>query len=240
MIVDEDVDARRVATAHFEAIDRRERLLDREIADDGAAAGVAPGERPDCRRRAQSIATDRPEQIAQADRRRGARLHDCRVEATGVGDLVIGSDRGVEAVEAARDRGDELELVDDREHPRHAREEGVRFDESVRGDQRIGLGTFQRSGRPVEEIDNLGLAGDQPARGTTDHADDATHGPSGYRPRPVTSVQPAPCAVSCVRWRAVNAEPCRRRRARVRRRIRRWRGTCTTRVADAMCSRNSA
>jgi hypothetical protein len=64
------VEPGRVAAADLEAIDRRQRLLHREVAGAGSRAGVTSRQRVDFTSGPQPIATDRPQRVAQRDRRR--------------------------------------------------------------------------------------------------------------------------------------------------------------------------
>ena len=63
----EHVETGRVAAAHLHAVDRRQRLLDGEVAGQRGRTGVAPGEVGDRGGRAQAIAPDRPQRVAQRD-----------------------------------------------------------------------------------------------------------------------------------------------------------------------------
>ena len=76
----EHVDAGRVAAAHFEPIERRERLLDREVGGQRALAGVAPGELGRPRGR---CAADRCEPPTARRAGRSSRRRDARVRPAG-------------------------------------------------------------------------------------------------------------------------------------------------------------
>ncbi len=103
MLVHEHVDARRVAAAHLEPIERRERLLDRQIGGQRALTRITTGEQQHLTRRAQPIVTHRPQRVAQGDRLDAAlfELVDRKV-----GDLepeIEVGHEGVELIEASDD-----------------------------------------------------------------------------------------------------------------------------------------
>ena len=110
----EDVDAGGVAAADLHAVDRRQRLLDRQVAGEGGRAGVAAGEVGDGRGGAQAVAADRP------TGRRAGRWRAALAASTASASA-LGGERGVdvggvgvELVEPGGDRGDELVAVGQR------------------------------------------------------------------------------------------------------------------------------
>ena len=74
VVPDEHVDARRIAAAHLHAIDRRQRLLDGEVAGQRRRTGIPTGQIGDGAHRAQAVAAQRPEDVTQVGRRPGDSL----------------------------------------------------------------------------------------------------------------------------------------------------------------------
>ena len=173
----EDVHAGRVAAAHLHAVDRRQRLLDGQVAGEGGRAGVAPGQVGDGVGRAQSVAAQLPQHVEQLDRGCAAALQlvgvgvDIRRREGGV-DL---GGVGVELVEAAGDRTDELPVVGQGEHPRRAAQQQVDAPQPDR--HRADVATHGQRG--VEPAEHLIGSRDRAGGGTAQDADDAAHGPTG-------------------------------------------------------------
>jgi hypothetical protein len=174
--VHEHVDAGGVAAAHLEPVERRQRLLDGEVGRRCAEPRAAARECGDLARGAQAVVSDRPERVAERDR--------CRVAAfelvgRQLGTLQRSVDRvgdGVELVETAGDRGDQLELIAERDHAGEALEQRVgALDRSGHRSDVAGGGE-----RPVEQSDDLAGGRRRPGWTSPDHADDAAHGSSGY------------------------------------------------------------
>ena len=99
----EQVDAGGVAAADLEPVDRRQRLLDGEVAGQRTDRRVATGEQRDLTGRAQPVVADRPRRITQGDQP-GARRLDL-VDADDPGfDLVVDLvGEGLELVEPTLD-----------------------------------------------------------------------------------------------------------------------------------------
>ncbi len=99
MVVDEHVDAGRIPSANLEPVDRRQGLLDREV------AGDCPDTRPaTCQVRylaggSQPIVTDRPERVPECDRLFTQPLEFDRVVVTGFEQQVEIIDIRIEPVE---------------------------------------------------------------------------------------------------------------------------------------------
>ena len=101
---DEDVDPGRVAATDLHEVDRRQGLLDRQVSGVGGLAGAAAGQLGDGTGRAQAVAADGPQDVAQRDRRGAGPLQGVDVEV-GPGQVGVDLGRvGVELVEAGRDR----------------------------------------------------------------------------------------------------------------------------------------
>ena len=155
----EDVKSGRVAPANLHAVDRRQRLLDRQVAGPRRRRRVATGEGVDLVGRAQTIAADRPQHVAETDRRRAGPFQRVGVEhrrrRAGLDLLGI----AVELVEASADRGDELVAVGEGEHARQAAQRGV--------DLGCGIGDCGRvtdeGQRPVQAVDEVGRLAAWPA-----------------------------------------------------------------------------
>ena len=118
VVVHEDVDAGRVAAADFEPVERRERLLDREVRGERTLAGIPAGELGDLTAvRSRSLRTAQSASrsaIASAPRRSSSSA----VRSSASSRAVDVSREGIELVEAGRDRGHELRPVDERHQAR--------------------------------------------------------------------------------------------------------------------------
>ena len=124
MAPDEEVQPGRVAAPHLEAVDRRQRLLHREVAGERGRAGVAPGEVGDRPGGAQPVAAHGPQRVAQRDQRRRWPLRARRRRrpprsASSAASTLVGV--GVELVEAGVMAADELGSVGEGEHARARR-----------------------------------------------------------------------------------------------------------------------
>ena len=106
VVPDEDVDAGRVAAADLHAVDRRERLLDRQVPGEGRPPGIPAGEIGDGCAGAEAVAPQRPEHVAQGDRR-GVRCLQLIGVQRGRQRLVELGGVGVELIQPRRDPGDE-------------------------------------------------------------------------------------------------------------------------------------
>ena len=151
MIVHEHVDAGRVAPTHLEPVERRERLLDREIGGERAFAGLAAGELGDSPRRAEAVVADGPERISQCNRLGTATLQLVGREVVDLETAVDVSNERVELVEAGRDRGHELRPIDERHQPGEPLEQRIDLGEGSRD----GWYVVDRGDGTVEHVDDL-------------------------------------------------------------------------------------
>ena len=157
MVPHEDVEAGGVAAAHLHAVDRRERLLDGQVAGSCRDAGVAAGQRIDLAGGAQTVAADRPQTVAEADRHGARPLERVGVEAGGTGEAGLDfCGVAVELVEAGADGSDELVAVGEGEHARQAVQRDIDSGHRV-GDR----------GRVTDEVEGaVQPADDRPASGS--------------------------------------------------------------------------
>ena len=174
----EDVDAGRVAAADLHAVDRRQRLLDRQVpAERGRRRRRGrPG-----RRRPAPCAAGRggwptARRAARSTRRWPAPARRGRATARGEGGVDVGG-VGVELVEPGRDRGRRSSWWSAR-----ARTPGSPRSASSTTPRRGGDGAGVTAGgqRGVEPAEQLVARRRRTGRGTADDADDAAHGGSGY------------------------------------------------------------
>ena len=124
VVPDEDVDAGGVAAADLHAVDRRQRLLDREVAGEGSRPGARAGEVGDRGGGAQPVPAQRPQDVAQGDRGDVGGLQLVCVEDARQGVVELGG-VGVELVEPGSDRGDERLVAGEREQPGNTVQRGV-------------------------------------------------------------------------------------------------------------------
>ena len=140
----------------------RPRTSMRSIADNACwiarypASALGPASRParstTARGRAQAIAADRPQRIAQRDQLGAAPLEGVDVEVAG-GQLGVDlGGVGIELVEAGDDRRDQLGVLDEGEQPRHAVEDRV----DLAQERRHGADVTARGQRGVETGEHLG------------------------------------------------------------------------------------
>jgi hypothetical protein len=179
---DEDMEARRVASSHFEAVDRRERLLDGEVATQRRNRRVTPGEHLDLTCGAQPVVSDRPQGVLEVDQSGVGPLEVFCVEPVGVRvepafDL---RRRGVQLIEAGGDRSDHVDVAHQRQHTGQTPEclvdrPGMR----CRRDD-IDGGRGDRRNRQVQPGGEFASGGRRSRRWSTDDADDAAHGAPGY------------------------------------------------------------
>ena len=80
----EDVETCGIAAAHFESIDRRERLLDREVAAEHRRRRIASGERLDLTSGSEAVVADRPGSVLEVDQFGVGVLEGVSVEVIGV------------------------------------------------------------------------------------------------------------------------------------------------------------
>ena len=182
VIPHEDVQTGRVPPAHLHAIDRRQRLLDRQVSGQRGGAGVPTGELGDRPYGAQAVPTQRPQDIAQLD---GASVR--LLETVDVVDVgLLGNRRQlgvdlvgvrVQLVQPGGDPGDQLMAVDQREDTRDAAQQRV----DGAKDRRDGCRSRGASGeRLVERAEQVAGKWDRPRWRSAEDADDAAHGRPGY------------------------------------------------------------
>ena len=177
----EHVQAGRVAAAHLEAVDRRQRDLHRGEDVDCGVTEVGPREIGDRTRRAQPIPAHRPDRIAQAHERgvhgldltRGAdQLIEGPVDAAG---------RGLDRLHLVFDRDGEAGVAEQRTDARRALEQRVDgLDRLGRGVDRDGQrreieGAVEVGRRALERVDDDPTVRRHPGRGPADDHHDPTH-----------------------------------------------------------------
>ncbi len=171
------MDAGRIAAPHLEPVDRRQRLLDREIGRDCPRTGIVTGQRRHLACGPQPIVAKRPQDVAQSDRLGAEPLEDDGVVSTRfeVGIDVV--DIRVELVESTGDRRDELVMVRQRHHAGNTAKQKIRF----RGPARDGDRIAERGDRGIQQLEHVVRTRHRSGGPTTDHSDDAAHGSPGYR-----------------------------------------------------------
>ena len=176
------MDAGRVAPAHFEAIDCGECLLGDEVGRDRRRVGVTARERVHFAGGAESIVTDRPQDVGELEELGVGRFECVGGQLAGVR-VEFGLACGPELLEAAHasgEGGDELRLAGEGEDTRQAAERHV--DPASRLCDRSDCGNRLDCGvEPAEQI--LSTRGRPRGRAAED-ADDAAHGLPRYRAHP--------------------------------------------------------
>jgi len=107
------VHAGRVATAHFKPVDRRQRLLNREVCRERAATGASPGHAVDGTGRADAIVAQRPRGVAQRSYKCAATLeHGSAGRGIGLLQPPVGvSEARVELIESHGECSDEFAVA---------------------------------------------------------------------------------------------------------------------------------
>ncbi len=172
-------DAGGVAAPHLEAVERRQRQLDRGVPLDQRPRRTGPGEVGDGGRGAQAIAPDRPDGVLGRDDRGVERLDVGHTPAGVVEPPLPGVHRALEVTEEGVDGGPHRRVV---EQPTHA---GSAAQPQVDGARRCGDGLeraevgpalgVERRGEPGEQREELVGGGWGPVAAATDDCDDAAH-----------------------------------------------------------------
>ena len=171
VVPDEQVQTGRVAAAHFESVDGRQRLLHRQIPRHRSGPGVASREVVDGVHGAQTVAADRPDRIAQCDEVGTGAFDVVGRHRLGTFEHRLGGAHPVvETVETGGDSSDEFAPAQQGLHTGYSVQQCIAL-----GGDAGHLAHFVGTECCIEQPQQGGGVGHRPGRRTTRDRDDAAH-----------------------------------------------------------------
>ena len=171
VVPDEQMQAGRIAAAHLEPVDGRQRLLYGQVSRYRSNTGVASGEVVDGLHGAQSIAADGPGGIAQGDEFGARSLDVVGGHRLGTFEQQLGGAHPVvESVETSREGCDEFASTLEGLHTGHPVQQRIALRREA-GHVAHPVGAERRIEQPQQGVG----VGHRPGRGTTRDRDDAAH-----------------------------------------------------------------